>query len=288
MTWRAWAALAVLLSVFPLPSQAQTPEAMGAKTQAESWPVALTFDDGPHPRLTAQILDILERHHVVATFFVVGRNAAAYPHLLQRMASDGDAIGNHTWDHAWLTRLDQSGMNRQIERTNTAIQAAVPGYVVRLLRPPYGAINALAKTAIWQHGLAIVNWSADDQDYRGGPAAVLEHHVLTQTGPGGVVLMHDIHPNTVAALAGEIEALKKKGFRFVTVLDLLDHGPIVSATYPSPRMKVIEPAPHPALTPDGAKTAAAVATAAAERTPRQDIASPSTPIGATRGAPARP
>lgn len=255
MRWHAWAASAALL-VFGLPLHAQTPVAAGSGDTTDSWPVALTFDDGPHPRLTAKILDILERQHAHATFFVVGKNAQAYPALLRRMADDEDVIGNHTWDHAWLTHLSRSAIDQQIERTNQAIVQAVPGYTVRLLRPPYGAINPAAKAEVWKHGLAIVNWSADDQDYRGGRAAQLERRVLEEAGRGGVVLMHDIHPNTVAALESEILALKKKGARFVTVTELMEHGPIVQATYPAGRVKVIEMAPDaPLPTPPSTRVA---------------------------------
>jgi peptidoglycan-N-acetylglucosamine deacetylase len=195
-------------------------------------PVALTFDDGPDPRLTPQILTILEQAHVPATFFVVGRNAHAYPTLLQRMAQDGDAIGNHSWDHARLTTLSEVAQGRELDATTAAIQAAVPGPVT-LFRPPYGLCDPALLRLVQARGLTVVRWSADDHDYRGWPAARLQSEVMAETQAGGIVLMHDIHANTVAALPGEIAALKAQGAQFVTVPTLMTwSGPVLPARYP--------------------------------------------------------
>lgn len=217
-----------------------------AQGQTIAGPVALTFDDGPDPTLTPQILSILEQAQVPATFFVVGRNAQTHPALLQRMAEDGDAIGNHSWDHARLTTLSAARQAQELDATTAAIQAAVPG-AVTLFRPPYGLYDGALQRLAWDRGLTVVLWSADDHDYRGWAPARLHAAVMTETGAGGIVLMHDIHANTVAALPGEIAALKAAGAHFVKVPALMaTPGPVVDARYPASHPPVWQ-APTPVM-----------------------------------------
>ena len=194
--------------------------------------VALTFDDGPNPHLTNQILQILEKAQVPATFFVVGQAAAAHPILLQRMARDGDEIGNHTWAHANLLHQSSAAQAQAIDQTTQAIQRAVPG-PVRLFRPPYGLYNRQVQDLLASRHMALVLWAADDHDYRGWPADRLQAEVQKETQAGAIILMHDIHPNTVKALPDEIRWLQAQGFQLVTVSDLMAHDAPLPARYPA-------------------------------------------------------
>lgn len=222
------------------PLTAAAPEALHA---SGTWPIALTFDDGPSPRFTAKILDILDRQGVRATFFVVGQNAQANPDLLRRMVRSGDEIGNHTWNHGWMTKLSPDRQNQEIEKTTAAIETVVPGYTVTLFRAPYGAADEEVRQRVWNHGLSMVWWSVDDEDYRGFSPAKLHHTVLGEASVGGVILMHDIHANTVEALEGEIISLKARGARFVTIPQLEIEGTLVRSWIPKYRPYLIDREP---------------------------------------------
>ncbi|NUR89430.1 MAG: polysaccharide deacetylase family protein [Nonomuraea sp.] len=181
--------------------------------------VALTFDDGPG-QYTAKLLTTLERSHARATFFVVGYNSSRYPGLLKRMADDGFEIGTHTRSHANLTRLSTAAIRSQIEGPIRDIErSGQPG--VSLLRPPYGATNARVAAVAKQLGLAQILWSVDPQDWLVRNSARVTSRILTHVKPGAIVLVHDIHPTTVAAMPGVIKTLQKRGYHLVTISELL-------------------------------------------------------------------
>ncbi len=185
--------------------------------------IALTFDDGPYPYYTSQILAILQRYQVHATFFCIGKNVQNYPLLVQQEYAGGHAIGNHTWDHADLTKLSRFGIQREITSASTVIQHTI-GISPTLLRPPYGAITFSVRAQIVQLHLIPVMWSVDTEDWQRPGTNAIIRAVLTHASDGGIILMHDGGGNrlqTVAALPYIIEGLRQRGYEFVTVPQLL-------------------------------------------------------------------
>ncbi len=207
--------------------------------------IAITFDDGPHATLTPQLLDMLKERGIHATFFVVGQNAAEYPEILKRMAAEGHEIGNHSWSHPALTRLGAEAVKSQLDRTNNAVAKAT-GRAPVVMRPPYGATSAkLNRRFDEDYGLKVILWSVDPLDWRYRNASRVTQQILSQTGPGGIILAHDIHASTVAAMPATFDGLLAKGFKFVTVSQLLamENG---RANTPAPA--VTEPGVAPVAT----------------------------------------
>jgi peptidoglycan/xylan/chitin deacetylase (PgdA/CDA1 family) len=193
--------------------------------------VALTFDDGPNPFVTPGVLDALEREHVAATFFVVGRAARAHPALLGRMATDGDEIENHSDDHAHLNVLfTDAAIGREIEGASSAIVAAT-GKTPRFLRPPFGARSRAAIDAARTRGYTIVMWSAmlGDEPSTQTSAATTVAQLLPDIHDGAIIVLHDgdqgrdTHAGRTyeaQATSALIHALKARGYRFLTVAEL--------------------------------------------------------------------
>ena len=186
--------------------------------------VALTFDDGPNPPYTGQILGILARYQVPATFFCVGLQASAHPADIARMAAAGHGLGNHTWSHPFLPDLTGAQLAAQLDRTDEAVARAAGGREPGLFRPPYGSRSPDVLRWLGDRGSPIVLWDVDPSDWARPGAAVIAGRVLTQTRPGTIILMHDGGGNrsqTVAALPLVIEGLLDRGFRFTLAADLL-------------------------------------------------------------------
>lgn len=183
--------------------------------------IALTFDDGPHAVHTPRLLDILKAKNVKATFYVLGRLVETYPDIAKRIVAEGHEIANHTWSHPSLNKLGAATVKREMDRTTAVIQK-VTGVTPTTMRPPYGATNArLNKRMDEEFGLKVIMWSVDPLDWKHRNAARITKEILEKTQPGGIVLAHDIHKTTIDAMAGTIDGLKAKGFRFVTVEQLL-------------------------------------------------------------------
>lgn len=181
--------------------------------------MALTFDDGPWPVYTEKILAILKREHVHATFFMIGRNVAAHPELARRVVAEGHAIGNHTWNHPSRPR----GAGAEITRTDAALKQAV-GFTPNLFRPPYGMLHNGLATFAKQQGKAVLIWSSDSRDWDHASAGSIYATVMRQSGPGGIILMHDGGGNraaTAAALPDVIASLRARGYKFATIPELL-------------------------------------------------------------------
>lgn len=183
--------------------------------------IALTFDDGPNPVTTPQILSILEREKVRATFFVVGSRVRGNEALLRRIHHDGSEIGNHSWSHPNLTLLKPKQIKEQVAATQQVIRSAgVPAPT--LFRPPYGLADAKVKAAI---PMTFMFWNEDPRDWAADTPKQVEAAILASARPGGIVDMHDIYHVTAQALDPTIKKLKRQHFTFVTVSDLLDIKP---------------------------------------------------------------
>ncbi|WP_159770463.1 polysaccharide deacetylase family protein [Streptomyces sp. HM190] len=174
--------------------------------------VALTFDDGPVTD-TRRLLRTLKERDVRATFYVVGKNAQRYPATVRDASLAGHQIGNHSWDHADLTKLGAAKVASQFSRADAAIKQAT-GKKPTTVRAPYGAHDATVRAAA---GRPLVHWSVDTLDWKYRDTARLIRTVGAQTRPGDIVLLHDIHRTTVDAVPGIITALTARGFHFVTV-----------------------------------------------------------------------
>lgn len=183
--------------------------------------IALTFDDGPHPEHTAKLLDELKKRNVKATFFLVGQCAAEYPDLVKRIVDEGHEVANHSWSHPALSKLSAEGVRKQMENTNDAIRRAC-GVTPTLMRPPYGATNAsLNRRLAEDYGMKVILWSVDPLDWKYRNPTRVFNSIVQNTRPGSIILSHDIHGSTVAAMPQTIDALLAKGFKFLTVSELI-------------------------------------------------------------------
>ena len=183
--------------------------------------VAMTFDDGPHETLTPQLLDILAARGIPATFYVVGRRVRMYPQLTQRMAAEGHEIGNHSWSHPRLTSLGNQGLMRELDNTAMAIQEAT-GRPPVTMRPPYGLLSSRQRNLISENRyLPTILWSVDPQDWRRPGSSVVAERIIGGAQPGAVILAHDIIGSTVRAMPAALDGLIARGYRFVTVSELV-------------------------------------------------------------------
>jgi peptidoglycan-N-acetylglucosamine deacetylase len=247
----------------PSPSPASSPDAPSGAPKPETWfsvnvegpYIAMTFDDGPSPETTPRLLDILKQRNIKATFFMIGQNAQANPAIVQRILAEGHEIGNHSWTHPQLSKLSDDRVTEEITKTQAAIKNAC-GYTPVLLRPPYGAITARQKEWIEkQFGLSVIIWSVDPFDWKRPGVSVIEQRILAGARSGAIVLSHDIHKQTVDAMPATLDALAAKGFKFVTVSQLIAMNKPKSSPSPSPQSRP-SGSPRPSPTKKHTKLAA--------------------------------
>jgi peptidoglycan/xylan/chitin deacetylase (PgdA/CDA1 family) len=185
--------------------------------------VALTFDDGPAP-ITPRFLHVLERKHVPATFFVLGRQIHGHEALLRRMLRDGFALGDHTMTHA---NVSGGGPATEHEvRGPIPIIKRATGYRPCLFRAPYGAVSSRLIARARALAMATIQWNVDPRDWSRPGAGAIESRILSQTRPGSIIIMHDgggPRGQTLAALPHVIDALRARGYRFATVPHLLGY-----------------------------------------------------------------
>ncbi|GHB20593.1 deacetylase [Streptomyces viridiviolaceus] len=185
--------------------------------------IALTFDAGPSEN-SARLLDILKEKQVPATFFLLGkRHIDTYPELVARMADEGHEVASHTWTHRILTEIEPDEIREELERPNEEIER-LTGQRPTLMRPPQGRTDDTVHEICRELGLAEVLWSVTAKDYRTTDSDLITERVLDQSSRDGIILLHDIYEGTVPAVPGIIDALKKRGYVFVTVPQLLAPG----------------------------------------------------------------
>lgn len=182
--------------------------------------VAITYDDGPVPGTTPQLLDILKRKNVQATFFVVGQNVAAYPEILRRIRDEGHTIANHTYTHPDLAHQADGTISAQLDDTNAAIKNAA-GVSPQWMRPPYGSYDSRTSAQAGDRGMAVAMWDVDTSDWQHRNAATTCSRAVAGAQPGSIVLMHDIHQPTVDATECVIDGLRAKGLRPVGLEELI-------------------------------------------------------------------
>ncbi|WP_416151205.1 polysaccharide deacetylase family protein [Salipaludibacillus sp. HK11] len=189
--------------------------------------IALTFDDGPDPLYTPQILDILKDKGVPATFFAIGEQVKKHPEIMQRIVKEGHAIGNHSFTHPEFPKIQSNEVRDEISNTQEVLSKTI-GRKPDLFRPPYGALTRADEEFLHQVGFQTIMWSVDTLDWTGLSGDKIFQIVVNQIEPGGIVLQHNIDWNpdnlngTVEALPRIIEELQHQGYTFVTVQTLLD------------------------------------------------------------------
>ena len=188
--------------------------------------IALSFDDGPHPRLTPRILDILEEYDIRATFFMVGENVGYYPAAARAVAEAGHEIANHTFSHRRFGHMGAEDLRREITSCEEAL-ASITDTPVRLVRPPEGEMNEAVRLVAGELDYRIILWDVDTRDWAHTPPETIAKHILDTVRPGDIILMHDFigyDSPTPEALRRVIPALLERGYRFVTVGELVDRS----------------------------------------------------------------
>ena len=181
--------------------------------------VALTFDDGPHPKTTLALMAILRRYGIHATFFVVGKMAERYPELVRAEYRFGHIIGNHTFHHLNLTHVPPRDILTEWLACNLVVKSII-GIDPAFCRPPGGDVNANVIHAAQAAHMTTVLWSADPADYANPGEEVIINRILARLGNGGIILLHDGPPQTVAMLPRLIEILESRGYTFQTIPEL--------------------------------------------------------------------
>lgn len=187
--------------------------------------IALTFDDGPHPKYTQDILNILDKYQAKATFFVVGQRAKSYPALLQMMDQKGHEIANHTYTHPNMSKVSSKRLQDEIKKTDEEIYEIIKRKPT-LFRPPGGNFNTkVVGAAKESHHLVVMwSWTQDTRDWSNPGTEKIIKKVCQNARPGNVVLFHDFGRNrtqTVQAVEVILKKLSEEGYEFVTVSELL-------------------------------------------------------------------
>lgn len=177
---------------------------------------ALTFDDAPHPMYEPLLLDLLRRSGVKATFFVIGRNAVAYPYFIRDMAAQGHEVANHTYHHVRLPPLALPDATDELQRTDEALQT-LTGRPVRYFRPPGGEYTPQTLQAARALGLVTVFWTDDPGDFQNPGDATLESRLQGKLRPGGIVLLHDNAPEMLDVLRNFLHVARQQGYQLTTL-----------------------------------------------------------------------
>ncbi len=210
----------LLLFVFGISIMAVMNDRMAAVAASEiedSKKIAITFDDGPHPYYTEQLLDGLKERGVKATFFVTGMHAEQYPEVIQRMSEEGHLIGNHTYSHLQLSNGNSEVFKEELIRTNEAIEQ-LTGQEVQYVRPPYGTWDKKFEKEL---NMFPVLWTVDPLDWCSDNVSGIVQKVISKVKENAIILMHDEYKSTVTAALQIIDELREQGYEFVTVDELL-------------------------------------------------------------------
>ena len=213
----------LLLTALILPIRAASDPNVWYSCSTDERRIALTFDDGPHYKYTAEVLDILDEFGIKATFFVVGDLAERYPELVLRELSEGHEVASHTWSHPHLAGKTEAELIREMAATEQLL-VDLAGYRPTLFRPPEGACGDAVKQAAAKLGYKVILWTVDTRDWDHTPSDTIVDGVLENTEPGSIILCHDfvggISP-TPDALRKFIPKLLADGYEFVTVSELI-------------------------------------------------------------------
>lgn len=222
--------------------------------------VALTYDDGPNPNLTPKLMDWLKANNVPATFFVQGSMVKAFPDLTKRIANDGFELANHTFSHPDLRKQTPEKITNELQDTHDLVKE-LTSIDMRLMRPPYGAHNAKVNQICEKLGYKIINWDVDTEDWRSRSAEAMVQTIMSKTGDGSIILMHDrLHKGKESVLEttkAVVPLLRARGYTFVTVGELLDQPQSRSSD-----RSIAAKAPAPPAATDPGESASVADTAA--------------------------
>lgn len=208
--------LLLLVILSRVGSKAEQTSALSANDCYENM-IAITFDDGPRQSTTGKLLDGLKERGVKATFFLVGEKVEDNQEIVARMHEEGHLIGNHTFSHIQLSKVSSTEAYNEIVKTNTAIEQ-VTGEPVKYIRPPYGSYS---NKLLMQINMTPVLWTVDPKDWNSDNIGQIVKAVVDNVKCGDIILMHDIYDTSVTAALEIIDALKAKGYLFVTVDQML-------------------------------------------------------------------
>ena len=184
--------------------------------------LAITFDDGPHPTNTPKLLDILKERNIKATFFVVGENVHERPEIVRRTVAEGHEIGNHTYFHPMFAGKSDDYLRNEMHKSADSIRSAA-GYTPHLMRPPGGGINKHQEQMLYnEFGYNCILWSVDPKDWTRPGVSVVQNRLINGAHKGAILLAHDLHAPTITAIPRVLDELLAKGYRFVTVSQLLN------------------------------------------------------------------
>lgn len=195
-------------------------ETMGSSVKIEkegAMKIALTFDDGPHPNYTTQLLDGLKERGARATFFVTGEHAELHPEIIKRMSEEGHCVGNHTYSHMQLKDSNQEEFKQELIKTNEII-TGITGEEVLYVRPPYGTWDKKFETEL---NMFPVLWSVDPLDWCSNNVSCITDKVVNKVKENDIILMHDYYDTSVTAALKIVDELLEEGFEFVTVEEIL-------------------------------------------------------------------
>jgi len=182
--------------------------------------IALTFDDGPGPH-TDRILDVLERYGARATFFVVGYHVEKWQDTIRRTIRLGSEVANHTWNHPGLTSISNHRIRQELQTTSAIIEQVIGFPPPPFFRPPFGLVDQRVANVSAELGYAVITWTLDTRDWEVRNADSVYNIIMQAAKEGCIVLMHDTHATTAAAMERVIPALIARGYRLVTVSELL-------------------------------------------------------------------
>jgi len=189
--------------------------------------IALSFDDGPHPEYTNQILDLLKQYNIKATFFVLGIHAESFPHIIQREVAEGHEIGNHSYSHVNMRKSSKKTIKEEFEKTQEKIYS-ITNIRSKLFRPPYGNYSYEVIEVVANNDSSLVLWTfyQDSKDWSNPGVDVIVNTTLSKIQKGDIILFHDYiykpESNTVEALKEIIPKLIEEGYEFVTISELIN------------------------------------------------------------------
>ena len=185
--------------------------------------IALTFDDGPHPKYTRQILDVLDEYGIPATFFFVGENVSYYQDTAREVVKRGHEIGNHTYSHPKVSKQSDVAFREELVRCENIIEQ-VTGVCPKVFRPPQGSWNQRVYDIARERDYSVILWDLDTLDWAHTPSDKIASYILENAKSGNIILMHDYHSGgctTIDSLRMFIPNLIEQGYRFVTVSELI-------------------------------------------------------------------
>lgn len=188
--------------------------------------IALSFDDGPHPKYTIQILDLLKQYDIKATFFVLGMHAESFPDIIRRQVAEGHEVGNHSYSHVNMRKASKKVIKEEFEKTQDIIYS-ITNIKPKLFRPPYGNYSDEVIKVVSSDDSSIVLWTfyQDSKDWSNPGIDAIVNTTLSKVQNGDIILFHDYvykpESNTVEALKEIIPKLIEEGFQFVTISELI-------------------------------------------------------------------